>query len=311
MELETQIEKFGEEIRDLENRIERLNTLKNELYSRWKKTNEKLSELKRIETKLGYTIKSIRNRIRENEDAILKLGCIINELIVDNIDINKLIEEQKEMEDEDDEISKDVYYPSPTAYIEYKEKYEPYKLFTINKAKLEEEREAILRFIQEIEREKEKTFMEGFRKIREKFTKLITHVFPDSEIYMGLEDPDDIDSGLAVYVRLKDKPQLPVISASGGEKSLLIILFLLAVYSIPGNVVFLLDEIDAHIDPRNLNKFASALGLQKRESQIIYVTLPRDESLPRISDHLIGIFFRRGVSRPVVIPNMELFRVIK
>lgn len=310
-ELEKQIEKFSEEIRRIEDKIEKLNGLKNELYNKWKKANERLSELRRIETKLNYKIRSIRNRIRDNEETVLKLGYVTKDLMVDNIEVNKLIEALRETEEEEDEINKDVYYPSPTAYIEYKEKYEPYKLFTINKAKLEEEKEAILRFIQEIEEEKEKTFMDGFREIREKFTKLINHVFPESEVYMDLEDPDDIDSGLAVYVRLKDKPQLPIISTSGGEKSLFIILFLLAVYSIPGNVVFLLDEIDAHIDPRNLNKFASALGLQKKESQIIYVTLPRDESLPRISDHLIGIFFRRGISRPVVIPNIELFRVIK
>jgi len=253
----------------------------------------------------------LKNRLIHNEDTILKLGYTIEELSNKETNIETLEVLQQEVNEELKNFEKEAHYPSPTAYIEYREKYEPYKLFTINRAKLEEEKEAILNFIREIEMEKERTFREGFTKIKEKFTRLINHVFPDSEVYIELEDPEDIDSGLAVYVKLRDKPQLPVISASGGEKSLFIILFLLSVYSIPGNVVFLLDEIDAHIDPRNLNKFASALELQKTESQIIYVTLPRDEALPRISDHLIGIFFRRGVSRPVVIPNTELFRVVK
>ena len=310
-ELEKQLDKYNEEIRIIEDKIDKLNSLKNQLYDKWKRASEKLSSLQRIETKLSYNIRSIRFRIKENEETILKLGYIIEEMDTKNVDLEKLKEISEEIEKESEELKTESIFPSPAAYVEYKEKYEPYKLFTINKAKLEEEKKAILNFIREIEEEKERTFMEGFAKIRERFTRLIKHVFPDSEVYMDLEDPEDIDSGLAVYVRLKDKPQLPVISASGGEKSLFIILFLLAVYSLPGNVVFLLDEIDAHIDPRNLNKFASALELQKTESQIIYVTLPRDEALPRVSDHLIGIFFRRGVSRPVVIPNTELFRVIK
>ncbi len=310
-ELDTDIERYNQEIKTLEDKIDKLNKVKDQLYEKWKKTNEKLSDLKRMETKLSITIRSIRNKLRENEDTILRLGYTIDELSVDGVDVERLREIEKEIGEQEEELGIEGYYPSPTAYIDYKEKYEPYKLFTINKAKLEEEREAILNFIKEIEEEKEKTFKEGFAKIKEKFTRLIKHVFPDSEVYMDLEDPDDIDSGLAVYVRLRDKPQLPIISASGGEKSLFIILFLLAVYSLPGNVVFLLDEIDAHIDPRNLNKFASALSLQKTESQIIYVTLPRDEALPRVSDHLIGIFFRRGVSRPVVIPNTELSKVIR
>jgi chromosome segregation ATPase len=76
-------------------------------------------------------------------------------------------------------------------------------------------------------------------------------------------------------------------------------------------VVFLLDEIDAHVDPRNLDQFAKAILSQKEESQIIFVTLPRDEVLAKMADYLITIFFRNGVSRPIVIPKERISEVLK
>jgi len=208
------------------------------------------------------------------------------------------------------EIDNDIYYPNQYALREYMDNITNYKNFSQNKLKLEKEKEAILKFIEKIEEQKESEFMNRFRKLREKLSNLFQSVFPDSKIYIELEDENNIDSDILFYVKFKDKPKLPMFALSGGEKSIILILFLLSLYSISGSVIFLLDEIDAHIDPQNLKYFAQALASQKEESQIILVTLPRDETLARISDHIIMVLFRDGVSKAITISRQLLDEVI-
>lgn len=305
------IDEFSLKIKSLREKIDEFKRERNKFNEKWRGENSALSDIRDKISSLKYEVErlySVKRRIEENRMGIGYLEPVYLQGIEDPLILDKIIEEYS---DELESLDKEEYYPIPTAKNEYLEKIEPYKQFSLNKNQLEEERKAILKFIHQIEEEKEAAFNEGFNKIKMKFKKLFYDVFPESNVYIELEEPGNIDSGIVLYVELKGKPSLPVFSLSGGEKSLLIILFLLSVYSIPGNVVFLLDEIDAHIDPRSLNYFVRAILSQKKEGQIIFVTLPRDEALAKAADYLITIFFRDGVSRPIIIPKDKISEVVK
>ncbi len=310
-EINREIDEFVEKTEGIKQRLEKLKHNRSEINRKWVDYNKRLNEVKIRISEIKGDLKNLSTQINMLREKRAEEGYL-EPVHIPGVTKPEEIEFMiREYMDEMDEINRDENYPTPMAREEYLRRIEPYKQFSMNKSQLEKERNAILEFIREIDDEKERVFREGFEKIKAKFEKLFYSVFPESKIVMDLENPEDINSGIILYVELKGKPRLPIFSLSGGEKSLLIILFLLAVYSIPGNVVFLLDEIDAHVDPRNLNHFAQAIVSQKEESQIIFVTLPRDEILAKMADYLITIFFRNGVSRPIVIPKERISEVLR
>ena len=310
-DIEKSIQEFSVKVKLLREKIDVMKRKRSEFNEKWRMNNGLLSDHREKISSLKYEIERLNELKNEIERKRMELGYL-DSVYISNIQdpllLDKLIEGYSE---ELEQLDKEEYYPAPTAREEYLHKIEPYKQFSLNKNQLEKERKAILEFIHKIDEEKENAFNEGFNRIKRKFERLFLKVFPESKVYMELEEPENIDSGIVLYVELKGKPRLPIFSLSGGEKSVIIILFLLSVYSISGNVVFLLDEIDAHVDPRNLNYFAKAIVSQKEESQIIFVTLPRDDILAKMADYLITIFFRNGVSRPVVIPKEHISEAVK
>lgn len=195
---------------------------------------------------------------------------------------------------------------NPLARRNYLSDIVPYKQYSLKIEELIREERAILKFIEEIDDLREKILLEGINKINDAMNKIFSKIFGDSKIYLELENPDDIDSGLNLIVEFKDKPRLPVSSLSGGEKSMVLATFLIAINSINMDTILLLDEIDAHIDPRNLDKFATALKDEGTKGQIILVSLK--PPIIEISDVIIGVTIRDGISKTLILPK-QLIKV--
>lgn len=276
------ISKFKERRERLRNKYEKGERLEKK-YSDIKRKNEK------ILLSLEYKIKDIQKQINELNDIIEELG--VGERALEKPEyIEEVLEELKKEEEViggASKYSEDRYY----AHID------SYKMYSIRRNEILKERESILKFIDEIDREKERVFWEGFNKIRERFSAMFNEVFPGSKASIELIDPEDIDSDIQIYIEFKEKPTLPISALSGGEKTAIIILFLLSVYSINEDTVFLLDEIDAHLDIRNVENVAKVIRSQRKYSQIILVTLPGHDSMVTIADYVIPVVFRRGTSK--------------
>ena len=85
---------------------------------------------------------------------------------------------------------------------------------------------------------------------------------------------------------------------SGGEKALVAMALIFAIYMIKPSPFCLLDEVDAPLDEANIDRFNDLLKEIKRESQIIMVTHSRKTM--GITDRLFGITMEhKGVSKLV------------
>ncbi|GAI44860.1 unnamed protein product, partial [marine sediment metagenome] len=83
---------------------------------------------------------------------------------------------------------------------------------------------------------------------------------------------------------------------SGGEKALTALAFIFALQRFRSTTLYVLDEIDAHLDDQNLRRVAELISRSSRESQVILVTL-RD-SMMSVADRLFGVTMgKSGVSR--------------
>lgn len=196
---------------------------------------------------------------------------------------------------------------NPLARRSYTKKIRVYKRFSVRRNELERERNSILLFIQTIDNEKERLFLETFHAVNERFSEVFQQMHPEGQAWLEIEDVDNIlNSGIAVMVQFPSKPMVEMTSLSGGEKSIVVVAFLLALQKVEQGAIYLFDEIDAHLDPNNVERFVKVLKHSSRHSQTIVVTLK--PSVAEAADNLIGVTMRDQKSRVVPVPRKMLVR---
>jgi len=187
------------------------------------------------------------------------------------------------------------------AVEQYAEVVGNYKQLSIRINELEEERGSILSFIDEVEQEKQAHFMEAFNKVCENFSSVFEKLTGGGDGRLELQRPEDpFSAGVDLYVQLPGKPMRLVSGASGGERSVAAIAYLLAVQRFLKAPFYLFDEIDAHLDDLNVGRLADVLGENALESQFIVVTLK--DVMVHNADRIYGVFSQGGRSRVLALP---------
>ncbi len=192
------------------------------------------------------------------------------------------------------------------AYRDYMLYYESYRDASAKRTELERDREAILKFIEEIDKEKSQTFMKAFemidRSFREIFSKLV-----DGAAWLELENPNDpFNGGVFMLAKFGDKKEREAASLSGGEKAIASVAFLLALQAAYKSHFYIFDEIDANLDAERSRRLGEFLNSWGKENQIILVSLK--DTLISKADRIIGVYEREGSSRAIELRVEELER---
>ncbi|MFA6036002.1 MAG: AAA family ATPase [Candidatus Micrarchaeia archaeon] len=162
--------------------------------------------------------------------------------------------------------------------------------------KLSEEKKAVLSMIEEIEGKKAGIFMETFRAIDASFRKIFNYAFP-GEGALLLDTPEDIfNSGLQIRVKIGGKEHF-IEAKSGGERTLLALLFVFAIHSTKPASFYILDEADAALDKENSKKLADLLKQMSRTAQFIVVT--HNDTVLSSADIALGVTKQNDSSRIV------------
>ncbi|MDO8339498.1 MAG: chromosome segregation SMC family protein [Candidatus Burarchaeum sp.] len=162
--------------------------------------------------------------------------------------------------------------------------------------KLSEEKKAVLSMIEEIDSRKAEIFLQTFRAVDENFRKIFNYALPGEGMLL-LDNPDDIfDSGLQIKVRVDGKDHY-IEAKSGGERSLLALLFVFALHSTRPSSFYVLDEADAALDKENSKKLADMLKQLSKKAQFIVVT--HNDTVLSAADIALGVTRQDGVSKIV------------
>ena len=184
------------------------------------------------------------------------------------------------------------------AITQYREQKENYKEMSIRQNELEKERRTILDFMEEIERRKKEAFMQSFRDLNKQFSQFFTRLTESGEGYLELQNLDDpLMGGVDIFVKFPGKESRLISGASGGEKSVTAVAFILAIQNLFPTPFYMFDEIDAHLDPQNAERLADLLKERAVDSQMIALTL-RDVIMDR-ADRLFGTYIQNGVSHVI------------
>ena len=184
------------------------------------------------------------------------------------------------------------------AVAQYSEQQENFKQLSMRRNQLETERKAIVDFMEEIERRKKDTFMQAFNGINQHFIRLFSKLTGGGNGRLSLQNPEDpFAGGIDIFVQFPGKGSRLVAGASGGEKSLTAVGFILAIQSLSPAPFYIFDEIDAHLDPAYTEMLADLLKEQAQYSQFVVISL-RDVLMER-ADRLLGVYIQDGASRIV------------
>lgn len=179
-----------------------------------------------------------------------------------------------------------------------------YRSMSARKNSLEEERNSIVKFIENIDKDKRQTFLDAFDKV-DKEIRFIFNKMTGGNAWLELQNEDDIfNSGISYLIQFPNKPKRESTSISGGEKTLAAIVFVLALQKLNPSPFYLFDEVDAHLDAPNSERLAKILEERSHESQFIMVSLK--DSVVQKAKLIYGVYPKNGVSYVVTYKDKRM-----
>jgi chromosome segregation ATPase len=275
---------------------------------------EKLESLGKRERELEPKIRAMEGdlqRFQIQQDALAnELREINNELknvgessLPENADPEALEKRAQEIEAELASLGERVNLRAIQDFRESERRYNEEKA---KHDKLMAEKQSLLNFMAEIDEKKKQVFMKTFNEISKHFTQIFRELSPNGDAMLKLENEQSpFDGGLEIIARPEGSGTSYIGSLSGGQMALTALAFIFALQRYRPTTFYVLDEIDAHLDPKNRTRVAEMLRQLSRESQIVVVTL--HDAVMSVADRLFGVTKENGISRiyAVELSNVE------
>ena len=315
-ELETAITKFQTEKDTSQKKLIKLREKEQELIStsgtsvsqlsefdgQLNERNEKERKITNNANKLAIELGGLKRDLAEIKKDESSLKKILNAFgfdeSIETFDVEPSIEI---LEKEQNSLATSLNTNAPQRYVEISTGYHS---MSSRKNELEAERNAVVSFIESIDKDKRQTFLDAFdtvdKEIREIFTKM-----NGGNAWLELENEDDIfSSGISYFIQFINKPKRESTSISGGEKTLAAVVFVLALQRLRPSPFYLFDEIDAHLDAPNAQSLAKIVEERSKGSQFIMVSLK--DSVVEKAKLIYGVYPKNGVSHVVTYKDKRL-----
>ena len=140
-------------------------------------------------------------------------------------------------------------------------------------------------------------FVEEFKKIDAYFGQTFEEMFGGGKGQLVLENPEEpLTCGIEIRVQPPGKQLKTITLLSGGEKAFVAIALYFAILKVRPTPFCMLDEIDAALDDRNVERFATYLRNLAEKTQFIVITHRRGTM--EASDVLYGVTMQeQGISK--------------
>src|SRR5213592_2659807 len=185
------------------------------------------------------------------------------------------------------------------AVHEYDELEERYKFLEAQNTDLTNSRRELLDVIAQINSTTRKLFSDTFAQVRINFREMFAELFGGGRADLVLIDENDpLNCGIEISAKPPGKQLQSVSLLSGGERSMVAVALLFAIYMVRPSPFCILDEVDAAMDEGNINRFIRVLERFVEQSQFIIIT--HNKRTIAKADILYGVTMEeRGVSKLV------------
>jgi chromosome segregation protein len=266
---------------------------------------KEISEATRSIEEIGRAFRDLDRTIQEKENRMELLRIRLRDLGFESPIATTEFDAQAiegEIESLESELGR-IGLVNQLAIVHYEDQKGKYKQLSIRIGELEMERSSILNFMAELEEKKLNAFLSAFENISQNFGDIFKRM-TGGEGKLTLENPENpFDGGVDISAKFPGKAELSIGSASGGEKSVATVCFILALQAFRPVPFYAFDEIDAHLDPLNSQKLAEILRERSKDSQFIVITL-KDATISA-GDKVYGVYLKDGLSNVVCLPKIE------
>ena len=280
-EIEEKERKFIGEIKDIE-----VNMLKHK--NDYEKIIEKIT---RNESELEFQLAEFKEL--ENEEILE------NEEYFEIADENELMATKKKLA-VNERSRTDIGAVNLASIEEFEHENERYQNIAAQKKDLLESREALLGFIQEIEEEVTSKFFMAYEQINKNFQYMCETILNGAKGLIKMTDPENLlTTGLELSVKYKNKPEQTLLLLSGGEKSMLAVSFIMAIFMFKPSPFTFFDEIEAALDEKNTKKIVELLHQFIDKSQFILIT--HNKETMKGSHRLYGVTMNKEIGETKIV----------
>ena len=114
-----------------------------------------------------------------------------------------------------------------------------------------------------------------------------------------LDEENLLETGLELSVKYKNKPEQTLMLLSGGEKSMLAVSFIMAIFMFKPSPFTFFDEIEAALDEENTKKIVKLLNKFITKSQFILIT--HNKETMKGSHRLYGVTMNKEIGESRII----------
>ena len=183
---------------------------------------------------------------------------------------------------------------------EYEKEEERYRLLYEQKEDLLKSRESLFTLIKDIEGEITEKFSYALKEINSNFVYMCKEILNNAKGEIKILDEENLlETGLELSVKYKNKPEQTLLLLSGGEKSMLAVSFIMAIFIFKPSPFTFFDEIEAALDDANTKKIVKLLNEFTNKSQFILIT--HNKETMKGSHRLYGVTMNKEIGESRIV----------
>jgi chromosome segregation protein len=188
---------------------------------------------------------------------------------------------------------------NPLALEEFSALEERHRFLAEQLDDLKRTRRDLLDIVKEVDERVEQVFAAAYADVAREFEATFGRLFPGGEGRLLLTDPGNLlATGVDVEARPAGKKIKRLSLLSGGERSLVAVAFLVALFKARPSPFYILDEVEAALDDTNLGRLLEIYEELRAHSQLVVIT--HQKRTMEVADALYGVSMRGdGVSTVV------------
>ena len=306
-EIEEHIKIYNSENRDIEVLNERENNLSNEE----RELSKDKSKLETDSLHANDRFEKIVEVIEKIKVDILNINEKLNELVeitAQVIEIEKLKSSKDRLRSLENKLNNfgDV---NLLAINEFKELKERYDYLARERDDVVKSRKQVMDLIQEIDERIHEDFHTTYQNINENFNKMCDETIRNTEGRLNIINPEDFENcGIEIFVKFKNKKKQPLSLLSGGEKSMVAIAFIMAIFMYKPSPFTFLDEIEAALDEKNTKNLLGKLRDFTDKSQFILIT--HNKETMKESDSIFGVTMNKEIGISKIVSPDKITKIL-
>ena len=231
--------------------------------------------------------------VTEEEEEVLDIDPELSEEHLSRLNSHSLKNQIEELENECKKMK-----PNMAAIEEYRKKEDLYISRAGELAKVTSERDRMKADYEGLRRQRMDEFKVGFLTITRKLKEMYRMITSGGDAELEWADSlDPFSEGINFSVRPNKKSWKRISNLSGGEKTLSSLSLIFALHFYKPSPLYVMDEIDAALDFKNVSIVANYIKERTKNTQFIIISLRNN--MYELANRLIGIYKTHNCTKSV------------